>query len=77
MHDVAVLEAARRSLALTVMDLWIAYFALGGMRDAHRLGSYLRGQDGTTDSDHDVIVHALNEMFSDRGQDSPIPYSKD
>ncbi len=76
-----VLERARVDLGLSVPDLWLAYFALGGHMDADELRAYLTedGADGaphpsTSDSDHDTIVHALNEAFGDAGRDSPIPY---
>ena len=74
MPDRGNLESARRHLQLSVMDLWIAYFALGGLYDANHLDRYLRGAATSSDHDHNIIVHALNETFTDRGQNSPIPY---
>ena len=56
------------------MDLWIAYFALGGVSNANRLDLYLRGATSTSDHDHNLIVHALNEVFLDRGQRATLPY---
>ena len=68
------LDLARRQLGLSYMDLWVDYFALGGILDVGGLTSYLHGDRTNTDSDHNVIVHALNELFRDRGQDNPITY---
>jgi hypothetical protein len=68
------LDAARLMLNMTQFDLWVAYFALGGYRDAQALGAYVRGRTTTSDSAHNVIVHALNEVFAERGQDSPLTY---
>jgi hypothetical protein len=68
------LDAARQQLDLTVMDLWIAYFALGGLADAPTLNSYLHGDAVVSDPEHNLIAHALNEAFSDRLQNSPVPY---
>ena len=77
MADGAALEVARLALRLPVLDLWIAYFALGGLGDASHLRQYLGGGAITTDHDHNLIVHALNEVYSERGRDSPVPYRND
>lgn len=76
MSDVVALEAARVELGLTPHDLWINYFALGGRCDSRELGAYRGGSDATTDADHDVIAHALNETFVDRGRHHPMPYRR-
>jgi hypothetical protein len=56
--------------------LWVAYFALGGRCDSRALGAYLDGTGNTSDADHDVIAHALNETFVERGGDHPMPYRR-
>jgi hypothetical protein len=76
MNDVVALDSARLELGLTLHDLWVAYFALGGCCDSRALGAYLDGTGTTTDADHDVIVHALNETFVDRGGNHPMPYRR-
>lgn len=70
------LETARLDLDLTLPDLWLQYFALGGTMDMARLGTYLSDDATSTrsDSDHDALVHALNEVYGDLGLDHPIPY---
>jgi hypothetical protein len=68
------LDLARRQLGLSYMELWIDYFALGGILDLGGLTGYLQGARVNSDGDHNVIVHALNELFRDRGQDNPITY---
>jgi hypothetical protein len=68
------LDAARQLLGLTFVDLWVEYFALGGCLDANGLTAYLQHEDAVGSSDHDVIVHALNEMFTERGEDHPVAY---
>jgi hypothetical protein len=73
MHD-PTLNDARQQLGVTYMDLWIDYFALGGYLDVDGLTGYLRGDRHTNTTDHNTIVHALNERFRDRGQDNPIAY---
>ena len=68
------LEAARRDLGFTYMDLWIEYFALGGYLDVSGLAGYLSGTHEATRNDHNLIAHALNETYRDRGQDNPVRY---
>ena len=54
--------------------MWIDYFALGGNLDADQLTDYLRGERDVSDVDHNVVMHALNEFFVDRGDDHPLGY---
>jgi hypothetical protein len=68
------LEGARRRLGLSYMDLWIDYFALGGYLDVDGLTGYLHGDRHPNRTDHNLIAHALNELFRDHGQDNPMAY---
>jgi hypothetical protein len=68
------LEAARQTLGITVLDLWWTYFALGGSGDAYTLAAYLDGDTTATTATHNTIALALNETFTERGQNSPVPY---
>ena len=78
MIDVAPLEIARVDLGLTVFDLWLAYFALGGVRTAIELRSYLSFGGASSDADHDAIVHALNEAYLERGAgEALVAYARD
>ena len=71
------LEAARLDLGLTVADLWLDYFALGGLLDVDGLSTYLADAGpGTSDADHDALVHALNEALDDAGRPSRLPYRR-
>ena len=72
--DYMTFEIARQQLDFTVMDLWVDYFALGGLADAPTLETYLRGDTTVTDVEHNLIAHALNEAFTARHQNSPVPY---
>ena len=71
-----VLERARRDAGLSQQELWLRYFALGGMRPELELEAVLHGALMTTALDHDRIVHALNERFTELGHNHPIPYSE-
>ena len=68
------LEDARQRLGLSYMDLWIDYFALGGNLDADQVAHHLRGDRPVSDSDHNILAHALNERFQDRAENNPMPY---
>ena len=70
----AVLEAARTQAGMSFEDLWIAYFALGGVAQPDVVRAYL---DGSTDRamDYDVLAQAINERFLDQHANHPVPYS--
>ena len=68
------LERARRESGLSRNDLWLRYFALGGMTDPLQLEAVLHGALLAGDHDHDQIAHALNERFTELGRNHPVPY---
>ena len=69
------LEAARQRLGLSDLELWIDYFALGGNLASDQLGQYLRGTRTVSEFDHNLVIHALNERFRDRGENGQLAYS--
>ena len=77
MVDDGVLERARRDVGMSIDDLWLRYFALGGMSTALEVEAYLLGALLPPTHDHDVLAVALNERFSELGGDHPVPYSGD
>lgn len=77
MPELDVLELARRELALSVPDLWLRYFALGGMSTAMEVEAVLFGALVADDQDRDIIAVALNERYAELGGDHPLPYSDD
>ena len=72
-----VLEQARRDLGLSVADLWLRYFALGGMSAALEIEAILFGALLADDHNRDIIAVALNERFFELGQDHPVLYTGD
>jgi hypothetical protein len=75
MATLAEVRAAREQLGLSVGDLWITYFAVGGNRDVTHLAAYLANEGHEIDpADHDCVIAALNETFIDRGLDHPLHY---
>ena len=71
------LDRARRDASLSQEDLWLRYFALGGMTMPLEVEAYLFGALRPTAHDRDLLAHALNERFSELGRNHPIPYSDD
>ena len=72
-----LLDRARLKLGLTQAELWFHYFELGGMSSALDVEAYLVGVLEPSAHDHDLIAHALNEFFSELGQNHPVPYFAD
>jgi hypothetical protein len=72
-----VLRAGLAMSDLELDDLWIAYVGLGGTMSAAEVEATLRGEREPTAYEHDVLAQALNDHFTERGQDHPVPYSGD
>lgn len=68
------LNVARIDAGLSVGELWLRYFGLGGMSTHLELEAYLFGALAASDHDHDLIAHALNERFVELGGNHPVPY---
>jgi hypothetical protein len=69
-----VLDLYRREAGLSLSELWLRYFELGGMSTALELEAYLFGALIPTAHDHDLVAHALNERFVELGGNHPVPY---
>lgn len=68
-------EAARNMLGLSLDQLWVDYFTLGGSLSPDQIKAFLAGEHPLGDHDHDLLVHALNEHFIDQGDDHPLDYA--
>ena len=75
MATLAAVRTAREEPGLSVMELWIAYFSMGGNRDADQLSAYL-ASDGHDlgPAEHDHLIDALNDVYLDRGLDHPLSH---
>lgn len=71
------LDRARRLSRLSVTELWLRYFELGGMNSVLEFEAVLHGALTPTDHDQDVIAVALNERFAELGADQRVPYSNE
>jgi hypothetical protein len=77
--DRRALDAGRIEAGMSYEELWLAYFALGGIASARTIRSYLRheGPGQVPKSEYDLLAQAINERFLERGQDHPVPYCED
>jgi hypothetical protein len=71
------LDEYRRDALLSHGELWLRYFALGGMRSAFEVEAFVCGALSPSPHDHDLIAHALNERFVELGGNHPVPYADD
>ncbi len=71
------LEHARQDLGLSVDELWMRYFALGGMSTALEVEAILYCALVPDDHDRDLLAVALNERYTELGGDHPVPYADD
>ena len=70
LHD--AFEAAR----LTVGELWLRYFALGGDAAELEIDAYLNGAMAMPAFQHDMLAHAINERLDEIAAPR-APYSSD
>lgn len=63
------LENARQRAGLSLENLFVAYFALGGTADFAGMAAHLGGRAEVLDAhQRDVAAHALNECLADLGR---------
>jgi hypothetical protein len=68
----AVLDAIGRA-HLSEDDLFIRYFAIGGMRSRREFGAFLASAEPTErDDDFVTIVHAIDERFAEVGFEDAV-----
>lgn len=70
------LDVYRQESGLSLAELWLRYFELGGMSTGFELEGYLYGVLTPSTHEHDVIAHALNERFVELGGNHPVAYSE-
>jgi hypothetical protein len=73
----AALDDARKDAGLTQAELRLRYFELGGMSMPLELEAYVFGLVAPSAHDREVLVHALNERFTELGRNHPVPHACD
>ena len=59
---------------LPLAELWLRYLAMGGTASPTLVAAYTRGQLHPDAYQHNMIAQAINEHFSDLGEDHPVSY---
>lgn len=74
LNDHEMLDQARREAGLTLGELWLRYFELGGLASPLELEAHLAGLLTPDPLEREMVAHAINERFTELGQDHPVPY---
>lgn len=59
---------------VSVQELWLRYFALGGDVGVFETDAFLHGLMPLAPLEHDRLAVALNEYLNDRHQPFQVPY---
>lgn len=70
------LEIACRRANVSVDDLWLGYFSLGGDAGAVEVEAYLHGLMPLPAGQRDILAHAANEHLDDLTTRLRIPYAR-
>jgi anti-sigma B factor antagonist len=73
----AALNEFRREAGLSHCEVWWRYFGLGGMSSPVEVEAYICGELEPTGHDREVLARALNDHFSESGQNHLVPYADD
>ena len=75
-QDPRGVDLAREQIGLSREELYLRYFALGGLTEHRTMEAFLDGTGRPLGRvDYDMLIHALNDSFSELGRNHPIPYS--
>jgi hypothetical protein len=67
---------AFESADVSVDEMWLRFFSLGGEADRFELDAYLNGAITLPPIEHDILAHAINERL-DEIAPPRAPYSAD
>ena len=59
---------------LSVHDIWLIYYSLGGTATSGELEAYLVDEGPLEAAQQTVLAQSVNEVFLDAGLDHPVPY---
>jgi hypothetical protein len=71
-----LLTVARERAGLTVEQLWVRYFALGGAVGLTEVEAYLQGMMQLPAVQVDMLAHAVNERLDELAWSRRVPYSR-
>jgi hypothetical protein len=70
------LDVGYRRAELTLEQLWLRYFALGGVAGLVEVEAYLHGLMPLTSLQRDVLAHVVNERLDELTWRHRVPYSR-
>ena len=71
------LAEAFQGAKLTIEELWLRYFALGGDAGKVEVEAYLSGLMPLQSLQHNILAHAINERLDEIGPPRRAPYRPD
>ncbi|WP_231486375.1 PP2C family protein-serine/threonine phosphatase [Candidatus Blastococcus massiliensis] len=72
----SALAAGFTHAGLTLDELWMRYFALGGTADLMEVDAYLSQLLPLPDGQHDLLAHAVNERLEELVAPHRVPYTR-
>jgi hypothetical protein len=71
------LRAGFAMSGMRLSELWTAYVGLGGSLTVEDLDTALCGARSLSAHEHDLVAQAMNDHFTERGQNHPVAYSNE
>ncbi|HEY0510226.1 MAG TPA: PP2C family protein-serine/threonine phosphatase [Blastococcus sp.] len=75
-EDRSPLQAAYEHTDLSLEQLWLRYFSLGGEADLVDVDAHISGLLSLPTSQHDMLAHAINERLDEVAAQHRAPYSR-
>jgi hypothetical protein len=72
----AALASSYAHADLTLEQLWMRYFGLGGSADLMDVDAYLSGLSSFPDNERDLLAHAVNERLEELVAPHRVPYTR-
>ena len=70
-------EESLRRAGVSMEELWLRYFTLGGQAGQFEVEAYIHGAMALPALQRDILAHALNERLDEMYSDAPrAPYSQ-
>ncbi|MFN2506024.1 MAG: hypothetical protein ABR540_17680 [Acidimicrobiales bacterium] len=69
------IDSGRRQLGMSVRDVWVGYFSVGGNGSMLEVERWLSGASDIPAREHDMLAQAVNDRFTDHGLNHPVRYS--
>lgn len=71
------LSGAVRHWRMSVKDIWLHYFSLGGSVGEYELDAYINSSYTISNLQHDILAQAVNELIDAQPEPPRAPYSSE